>query len=147
MSLHGKHRVRIGDTEIETEDWTLTWADGPYIVGLTDTHGSFSGTIEDDSLVDLNDNVEVYLYGPALLPWYRAWWIRFRGKEWPDAVYAHGPAYVSYNITRAPGADEIRIIGGKFNQSGKWTINEAHDRTWRGKWDDLRMRFWNWRDR
>jgi len=153
VSLHGKHKVRIGDTEVEAKEWTLNlshnyvdatlWADGNqrYIAGLTDIQGSFSGKLETDDLTDLGgDKVEVYLYAPAILPWYRAWWIRLRSKEWPDEVVAHGPSYVSTTITQMLGEDSALRVSGTFSQSGKWTINATRDRSWWGKWDRWRHR-------
>jgi hypothetical protein len=155
-----RHKVKVGETEIRASDWTLNvnrdfmYADvfdpdkpAPYLTGIRDIHGTFAGRMTDwpDDLGVSDGPVEIYLYGPARLPWYKAWWVRFREQEWPEEVIAQGPAYHDVTTYRF-GDDDVRITG-TFRSSGNWTIPVTHDPSWGGYWQRFRMRFFLWRHR
>ena len=140
----GKSRIRVGETEIAANDWTLnlnrdSGERGNYVSGLLDMSGSFSGTLDEPLLGADGGQVEVLLFAPSPLPWYRAWWIRLVDKEWPDEIVAHGPAYVSAVITKSDDQTRVRAT---FIAAGGWSAPLKKAPTWAGKWDRLRLRFW-----
>jgi hypothetical protein len=161
--LYGRNgKIKIGETEIATTDWTMnlsrdyvdatSW-DGTstgYLSGLKDIHGTFSGPFSSDASNEIlygDSLTTVYLYAPARLPWYKAWWIRLRGKEWPTEVIASGPAIIDTSMAyRQVGEDKGKITG-TFNSAGAWSVELSHDPSWGGYWDRLRMRFHIWRHR
>ena len=151
LILFRNHRIKVGGTEVKASEWILETSPDTvdattheYVSGLREVRGSFHGSAEGnlDGLPS-DEPVEIYLYGPVKLTWYRAWWIRARKQGWPDEVIAHGPAYPDLAIFTETGG-RIRVVGS-FYSSAPWTMPLFHDPTWGGYWERFRMRVFLWR--
>ena len=74
-----------------------------------------------DDMLKGTGPVEIVMYGPADLPWYRDWYWRLRerffGDRYPEAVIASGKAYMDGTII-----DDGTRVHGTFRAAGKWEV-------------------------
>lgn len=96
---------------------------------VKDAEGSFSGVIDKSdplfaALSSVDSPTEIVLYAPAVLPWWKDWYWRLRGRlfghPYPEEVVASGMAYVDSTIREDPTGGTT--VTGRFRGTGKWEI-------------------------
>ena len=97
------------------------------LAGMRDVQGTFEGKLNEGGFAAMNPGpIEVFLYGPATLPWWKNWFYRLRenlrGTPYPSVLIAKGPATFNIESEVDDGGDVV--ISGTFTKTGKWSIDE-----------------------
>lgn len=131
--LHGRSaELRVDDrTLAQGAEWSLDIGrdydvtrfgdETMYYPTVQRASGTFSGVFDDGFPIGLSEASKVKLHLPYALPWWRAWFYRLPGREWPTYEAISGDAAIDYSARDGVVDGEFRITGPITYNSQPWT--------------------------